>query len=263
MSWVKQVDDKSLPVWLTSNLKSKCECGWDMENFYNPQGSITARKCSNPKCPYMMAEKVVGVAELLGIKGIGSKTAFNIVSSNGLQSHFEAIPFITREKPVVTLYTFLRMAFIKGVDTGWNAIAGDYSNIDELLEKYHGEYEYLLNKHKAELLIGKQFVTFKTVEGYEFEPVVTGTVMISGNIRGLSNRNDFIWGLNQASKGLIRIGVSESKRKTGVMALIQEADTPNRGKAECAIENHIPIMTPKEFVAYVSKLANERVAAKN
>ena len=81
-------------------------------DFYNPQGSITARKCSNPKCPYMMAEKVVGVAELLGIKGIGSKTAFNIVSSNGLQSHFEAIPFITREKPVVTLYTFLRMAFI-------------------------------------------------------------------------------------------------------------------------------------------------------
>ena len=52
----------------------------------------------------------------------------------------------------------------------------------------------------------------------------------------------------------------KGKRKTNIMCLIQEKDEPNRGKAECALEYGIPIMTPEEFKNYIIKELKKRLA---
>ncbi len=257
--WVLQSRDKTLPNWLTDNLRSKCMCGAEMENFYNPANEITARRCSDVNCPYRMAQKIVGMCEILGIKGIGEKTAYKMIKERGLKSHLEALPFISREKLKVDLYTYLRLLFVKGVSTGWGPIANRHKTLDDLMVNYNGKFSTELQERREEIMNGARLVDIKTEEPQKFEPLITGTVMISGNIKGLNNRNSFISAMNKYSNGLIHLSVAESKRKTGIMALIQEADTPNRGKAECAIENGIPIMTPDEFKAVVFSRLREKL----
>lgn len=252
VGWVLQEADKQLPEWLTDNLKAVCDCGGKMENFYNKRGEITARRCSNPKCPYMMARKIVGLCDILGVKGIGEATALKLIHTNNLNSHFEAIPFIfTDKKPQMSLYTFLRICFIHGIDTSWKLIIGENETLTQLYKNYNGQYRSLLEANKELILKGAEYVEFMQVTKPTLDAVVTGTVMISGNIKGFDNRNNFVYLINILSKGLIRLSISEHKRKTGIMALIQESDTPNKGKAECALSSGIPIMTPEEFKAFI------------
>lgn len=261
MGWVKQIEDGNLPKWLTDNLKHQCDCGSEILNFYNPRGDITARKCSNPNCPYMLAERIVGMCELLGIKGIGSKTAYNLIKSHDLTSQFQALPYVLSSKPSVSLYTYMRMCFIEGIDTAWENVTKGYTEVHELFTKYNGQYKNILEDNKDIILSGVDYVTFSQGWRPEYKAKFTATVMISGNIRGFDKRNDFISAINVTSKGIVRLSVAEHKRATGIYALIQEADTPNRGKAECAIENGIPIVTPEEFqkdiAAIIGKYAGQ------
>jgi len=260
--WVLQSEDGYLPDWLTDNLRAQCDCGGQMENFYSNAGRITARRCNNKKCPHMMAEKVVGMCEILKIKGIGSKGAYNLIKSNNLQSHFEAIPFIVKDKPKVLLFDFLRMCFIKGVDKGWDKVANGFTNIQEVYESYKGDLREVLEENKEDILHGAKYIEFIEPWKPKHDALITGTVMISGNIKGFNERNNFIAAINTVSEGRVRLSIAEQPRKTGVMALIQEKDTPNRKKAECALENGIPIKTPHEFQVMIADLLKKRMAGK-
>lgn len=257
--WKLQSEDSALPKWLTDNLASRCECGSEMENYYNDNGEITSRRCSNENCPFRMAQKIVGMCELLDLKGIGEKTAYKMIQQYKLKSHLDAIKYITDKKISINLYTFLRLLFVKGISTGWASIAEKYSTIEEMLEKYSGKYAGELRVRKDEILRAAGLFEWEAKKEFEYDPIIRGTVMISGNLRGWNNRNSFIAALNYGSKGLIQLGVAESKRKTGIMALIQEADTPNRGKAECALECGIPIMTPADFQSMIMKRLTDKL----
>ena len=258
--WIKQSEDKYLPAWLKDNLKEVCDCGCEMENYYNPEGRITKRRCSSPVCQFKVALKIVGMCNILQLKGIGEATARKIVANNHITNHYVALKYISQEKPSVNLYTFLRMAFIEGIDTSWSEVTSKYDNLDDVFANYNGQYRKVLEENKDMLYEGLQYVDLIQSWKPKFDAVLEGTVMISGNLHGWNNRNDFIAALNYASEGLVRIGVSEGKRKTGVLALIQEADTPNRGKAECALANGIPIMTPDAFNTWVTNIVKERMS---
>ena len=253
--WVIQNQDKNLPKWLTDNLSDKCECGSDIENFYNSHGKITSTRCSSPECPYVVAKKVKAMChDFLKTDGIGDATALKIVKENKLKSHLDAVPIIYKTKPRVSFYNVMRMCFIEGIDTGWAHVVGNCESLDDLLKVYRGDYRNLILYHEE--LIRKAESVFdvaKSETKEKYNPVLIGTVMLSGNIKGFKERNHFIYALNQYWKGLVRISIAEHKRKTGIMALIQEADSPNRGKAACALESGIPIMTPNEFSVYVVK----------
>ena len=249
--WVKQSEDEFLPVWLTSNLKDRCDCGYEMENFYNPDGHITKRRCSNPVCPHKLALKIVGMCNILQVKGIGEATGLKIVNEHNLTNHFAALPFILKEKPSVTLYMYLRMAFIEGIDKSWSEVTEKFTTLEDIFSSYRGNYRRQIDANKELLQEGLQYVDLQEAWKPKHEPLIRGTVMISGNLRGWTNRNDFINGINMVTDGYVQLTVAESKRKTGVLALIQEADTPNRGKAECALENGIPIKTPDEFKKWI------------
>lgn len=246
--WVKQLEDNNLPAWLTENLSSTCKCGGDIENFYNDDNKLTSRRCSNSECPYHLAQRVVKMCDILGIVGIGPETALQIVRTNKLTNTYEAIPYVTGGvKPSISLYDYLRISCTQGIDTGWKDVAATCKTLDDCYTKYTGELQYILMEMKDMLYKGLEHVQLQVPTQMKYKPIITGTVMISGTIRGFAERNHFIYSINRASQGLIAIGIAEGKKKNGVMALIQEADTPNRGKAECALENGIPIMTPEAF----------------
>lgn len=258
--WVKQSEDEYLPEWLKSNIAEKCSCGSEMENFYNNDGRITKRRCSNSTCPHKIALKIVGMCDILQLKGIGEVTAEKLAINKSLNNQYEALPHILDSKPRISLYDFLRIAFIEGIDTSWSEVVENCESLDDVYSTYKGKYRNLLDSNKDLLYSGLNFVEIKQAWKPKHDAIITGTVMISGNLHGWNNRNDFIAGLNYVSDGYIRINVAESKRKTGVLALIQEADTPNRGKAECALANGIPIMTPAEFQAWVTEMLRNKLA---
>lgn len=249
---MKQTEDNQLPNWLKENLRSKCDCGYEMENFYNKAGQITSRRCSNPECPHRMAQKITVMCDILKVKGVGYKTGLNLIRTHKLNSHFEAIPYICAEKPRASICDLLRCVFIQGVDTKWSEVDSKCATVEDIFTSYDGELKPLLLENKDEILEGAKY--FSIIEKYKptFEPVIVGTVMLSGNIKGLPNRNTFIAGVNYGYKGLVDIRIAEHKRKTGIMALIQEADSPRQGKAQCAEENGIPIMTPDEFKTFIA-----------
>lgn len=249
MGWIKHSEDKNLPEYLKINLPTYCiHCGTEKLNYYNSDNRCTNRKCPNPVCSGTLGRKIAEMCDILKWEGIGDNTGRKLVLSNKLTNHFDAIPFIYKheQRPNISLGTLFRLAFIEGIDKRWEDICNPYGSVTEVLEKYKGEYAHVIQENKELLLYGEKFFDIKQPDKQTYKPVIIGNVMISGTIKGFNDRNSFIAGLNMAGDGLISLRVV-GKRKTDVMALIQEADSPNQGKAECALENGIPIMTPEEF----------------
>lgn len=259
MVWMKQSEDDKIPLWLKQNLDSHCKCGTEKENYYNERGECTGRRCPNKQCPYTLAQRIADMCQILKVDGIKEGKGMQIVRDYALKSHFEAVPIIFKEKPTISLYQLLRISFIRGVDTQWDNICDCNSSIDELIQNYNGKHKYLLIENYQELKYGESFFYILKPEKKKCETLISGNVMISGNIRGFENRDDFIHAINYVSKGLVDIKV-KGKRKTNIMCLIQEKDEPNRGKAECALEYGIPIMTPEEFKNYIIKELKKRLA---
>lgn len=257
--WVSQDEDENLPKWLTSNLNSECKCGGRMENYYNDVHQITNRRCNNPKCPYMLAQRIVTACDIFGVDGIGPEKAYAMIKDKNLQSVYEALPVIFGKTPEIPLGTFLRLAFVPGFASKWDSVADGFDSLEGCLQNYSGQFKSVLLEHAAEFREGLKYVSILAPEKQEYECVYKCLVMISGAIRGFKERNNFIAAINKACKGLVQISVAEGKRKTGVTALIQEADSPNRGKAECALENDIPIMTPDEFKKFIMNKLNGRI----
>lgn len=257
--WILQTKDTNLPEWLASNLNSKCKCGGDMENYYNERQQITNRRCNNPKCPFMLAQRIVTACDLFKIDGVGPERACTLINERNLSSVYEALPVLLGRTPEVPLGTFLRLAFIPGYASKWDTVADGYTSLEECLQKYDGPLGGVLREHADEFREGLKYVKVLVPENQAFKCIYRCTVMISGAIRGFKERNNFIYAINKACKGLVQISVAEGRRKTGVVALIQEADSPNRGKAECALENGIPIMTPNEFTSFIKVRLNERM----
>ena len=259
MGWIKQSIDGNLPKWLTDNLPNKCQCGGDMLNFYNDAGAITSRRCGNSVCPYHMSQKIVSMCEILGVKGIGPATALNMVQSHGLQNQYQAIPYILAEKPVVPLLDFLRMAFVKGIDKGWSEVTATCSTLEDCFTKYTGNLRQTLLDNEQLLRDGAKYIGIRVPEAKQFKPLIVGTVMCSGTFRDYDKRNQLIGTLNHYSHGLLELSVSESVRKYGIMALIEEEDNKPGRKHATAKEYGIPIYTPKEFTEYIMQRLKEEI----
>lgn len=245
--WILQEKDLELPAWVKDELPSTCSCGAPMANFYNAAGKVTARKCTNESCPKTIGRKIEAMCDILKMNGIGYETGLRYATQHKMKSHFEAVPLIWSVTPTVTLYQYLRCCFIPGVDTRWAEVAEKCDNIDDVFSKYKGQYAQLLKENEQLIREGAEY--FEISESWKpaFEPLIRGTVMMSSEVKGFANRENFIAGINQASEGLISLNVINHKRQSGVLALIQEADSPRHSKYMFATENGIPVMTPADF----------------
>ena len=259
MGWIKHSEDMNMPKWLKDNLSEKCKCGTEKENFYNADGKCTSRRCPNKECPWTLAQKIAAMCDILNVTGIAEGKGLQLVQDYKLKSHFEAVPYIFKDKPTIQLYQLLRISFIEGVDTRWEQACSTFSSVDEFYKNYRGPLKEVLHKNLDIVKYGESFFNIYEYKPQRFKALVKGTVMLSGHFRGFKERDDFIRGINYASRGLVELSISQNKRKTGIMCLVQEKDEPMRGKAECALEAGIPIMSPDEFKAYIMGLLRKRL----
>lgn len=263
MGWIRQSDDSRMPDWLKNSLEAKCTyCGSEKENFYNDRGECTNRRCPNPECPGTIAQRIADMCEFLGVKGIKEGRGLQMVRDYDLKNHYQALPRIVTEKPKMYLSGFMRISFIRGIDTAWDGLCGTSNTLDELYANVNSEVQSVLDRYMDVLREGIQYVEILPREVYEFKPVISGNVMITGAIPGFTNRDNYVYAFNRIGRGLVNFRVV-GKRKTDVLCLIKQADAPNTGKTECALENGIPIMTPEEFKEWVERKLTEWFESRN
>lgn len=246
-----------LPEWLVPHFIKPCEfCGEIYKVGLSPDGNrITKHYCPNEQCPGTIAQKIVFMANVLGVTGIGFATALNIVKVNDLKHHLEILKLWNIQSEI-SLYTFMRLCCINGIDTGWKETLANVKTLEEVLE-----LNVIPEQEKEFIRVNSQYVTIKTEDNiFKYDPVWTGLVMITGDIPGFMNkRAEFITSLNIMFEGYVRISYSESKRKTGVSYLIKEPNSAITGKVALAKKSGIDIVTSKEFMTILFRAVYERI----
>ena len=249
-----------IPDWLKSEIGDrKCEyCGETYHVGLSPNGQrVTQLYCPNQKCPGTVAMKMVFVWEVLGVDGIKFGRSMELIRTRCLTNHLDAVPIVAKDKPKVTLATFMRLQCIKGIDSGWYDVCSKMESFEELITNVSVLHAIDGYTTVEELKRTKEYFEIVYPTKMEFSPKVHLTVMITGDILGLSNREDFIAVMNMKYKGLLDLRYSKSKRKTGINALIKEQQSATTGKVTTAIEAGIPIYTPKEFIIRVDNMIKE------
>lgn len=265
--WVKQAEDKRMPLWLKDSLPIKCRyCGSEMENFYNDDMRCTNRRCSNPKCCGFLAARADFVRNLLGIKDVGFAKCLSDIRMYKCESVFELLN-AWKVYPTVSVDVFLRMHCFEGVDSEWETVVrklGVYT-LDELYEKYDGKWKQLLLNHKEEIYANLKYVTLvqRPSSMVQCGPKYTFTIMITGTPSGFDSKDDFINKINAICRGLIVVIHQKTKRQSGVDFLIREEGSTTRGKVEAAQKGGIPIITSQQFLQYLTLVMEKINAERN
>lgn len=256
-------DSTLIPDWLKENIEEKCPyCGEMYHVGYSPNGlRVTKHYCPNKECPGTLAMKMVFMWNILNVSGIKFGKSMELIKRYNIKKHMHAIPYVLEDKPKLDLTTFMRINCIQGIDSTWDRICYSKNSLDEVVESPAAR-PYLSTQDIEDIKEASNYVEILYPEKQEYEPVVRMTIMMTGDIMNLPNREYLVVALNQKYKGLLDLRYSKSKRKTGISVLVKEANSPVTGKVNTAIECGIPIMTPQEFVVYVDKLIKERAGGK-
>ena len=249
-----------IPTWLKESFPKKCPyCGSLYHVGVSPNGlRVTKHYCPNTKCPMTIANKMAYCFEILGVTGIKAGKSLKVVKDFNIDNHFDGVTKVLTSKPKVDLPTFMRMCCIPGIDSGWNLICEKKTSINEVFEDVRVKDKFS-DTFKQFILDKSSYFDIVYPEKQEYEPVLSLTVMMTGDIMGYSNREDFVTMLNYIFKGRLDLRYSKNKRKTGIDFLIKEESSPVTGKVNVAIENGIPIITPKDFMYYVGEQIKRRV----
>ncbi|MCM1440598.1 MAG: hypothetical protein NC131_15585 [Roseburia sp.] len=249
--------NEDIPSWLKPHMKKFCECGVGVFVDDGPIGydgvmKLTQRWCSNPKCPYHMAEKVNMLAKYFGIDGVGAKTALQDILMYKFTSHLDALKFWYAEPPEVYLYQAAELSYIYGVDSKWKDWFGKYSTIDDYLQNTTYVPEVVLDN--LEYL--RECISYFRIKKEGLSGVVI-KVMLTGSMHGYSSRSEFLAAINAHYKGVLRV---EDNKKTvrDTVCLVKEPDSVDYSKTQIALDHNIPIVSSEEFLAILESLGGEK-----
>lgn len=238
-----------LPDWVKSEMTMTCPiCGsYIVDN--SDTGVTTARWCINPKCPGHMSFKADNLAKFFGVKDVGPNTLRRIIQNNNFTNHFQFIPrWFGDIKPAVTLPELASLACIDGYGSSKaNVELGHYGSFEDYFSTCTS-VNPLLYENKELLIEAESYFTLK--------PPVSAKkmlVMATGAFHNYSSRDTFFRLINEAYGMYINV-IQTGKRKTGVSYLIKEKDAEDRAKSKLAIECHIPIVTPSEFISIIETM---------
>lgn len=256
--WVKYSDDVSTPKQILVHLSKNCMfCNSEMEHYFNDDFRCTNRRCSNPNCKSYVAAKMDVMLKILGIKGIGFKTAIKIIDENGYTRHWQLLQYLDL-MPEIELFTFMRIVNIDGIDSGWEKelVTNHIFTLEDLATKYTGKYKEIVDAHKDDILDAAKYFLIKTPEFVDktSDKTVYLNIMITGVPNGFQSKEAFIDYCNKACGGYIVITHQKTKRQSGVHYLIREPGSTTRGKVEAAEKGGIPIVTSKQFFASLAAI---------
>lgn len=238
-----------IPLWLKDNMLTYCPyCKAPLvdSGVTNDDGvmQLTQRYCPNPYCNGHMAVRIVNLAKMFNVQGIGAETSRSIILEHGLKSHLEIIPIWFKEKPEVYLWEVAKAAQIYGYDKKWQEEFDGYGSMDD----------YFTNcKRKLSIaLVNKDYLkyaeSFFSVKPPLAKQVIK--VMISGSIDKFNNKQDFIDFINRTAGRYVQVRMV-GKRKNDVDCLIKEPWSADHSKTEVALKNNIPILTSQEFLGFI------------
>lgn len=254
MNWVTHDEDQFMPDWLKSEIPGKCpECGAPILNGYNENNECTRRICSNTACPKMIGARVGQMCTVLGIAGIKEGNGYRVVKERNLTNHFDAIPYILDEKPTITTKDLFQLLFIFGAGTEFDSYCAEYDTVDEIIANYHGKFYGDLYDRLDLIERAKEVFNIKSCKNtmIKYNPIMTGVVVIHGEIPGVSNRDTVIPSINNLTQGLTQFSYSPHKRLTGLYCCISEDKSSTSGKVMAAKQANAPIYTYKEFLTNV------------
>lgn len=255
-----KIDNVSIvPDWLKEGLEKNCPyCGSEYEIGLSPNGQrVTRHYCPNDKCLGTIATKMAFVWTLLKVDGIKFGKSLKLVKESNIEYHLDAVPIVIKDKVKIPLEMYMRLTCINGIDTGWGHYCDGKEKVEEVLE-ITSVRSLLTDDEVTNILRCVNYFEILKPTKMENDPVVIGTIMITGNVLNFQNREDYVGVMNAYFKGLLDLRYSKSKRRTGIMALIKEKGAPVTGKVTTAEECGIPIMEPLEFAEYIKKLIKER-----
>ena len=238
--------ESNLPYWVQQHIKFYCDCGAPIEDN-SDIGPLTARRCSNPKCPYHMQHKVVTCLRYFGYKGIGPKTILKQLLINEPDNHLEAfVDYVDGKRFSVPLSVYVTLAQLEGYGA---------ESAKKELDSYKNMQDYYNNCPEPNpiLLQNKDFL-LKCEKYFEIQPPKSKLkmyVMGSGSYHGFPNRDSYFAAINQNFGDTIHV-IEVGARRSNVHYLIIEDDATPHTKSKIAKECNIPVVSPKDFVAVLT-----------
>lgn len=257
--WVEHSKDEKMSSWLKSSLNDICSCGGTMLNYYNMDGRCTGRMCSNESCPDLLAERIVFIANMFDLTGIGPATALNCVKNKNLNYAYQALPYICNGKITTDIAHVVWIAlFLKGVANQWKTICAPYDSLEQFLEEYKGEFSAQVQAGKGKILECATYINVVERKPKKYDCVLNINVMITGSVKDFprTKRELFIAQVNHLFEGLVNIRYYEA-RKTGIHVLIAEDKMSATTKVRYAKEQGAKILNSEEFMDYIVERLNE------
>ena len=238
--------NENLPDWVSENIMKVCECGAYIADN-SDVGPMTARWCTNPRCPHHMKYKMVYVAKYFGVKGFGPASALSYIKANNSQNHLDILKKIFKEdKPKVNLAVVAQLACIDGYGiTRAEAELNHFVNFTDYFER-----SVEINR----ILLENRNYLNECMEYFELLPPMSSRklyVMATGSFHGYQSREAFFDGLRKACGSCLQV-IQTGVRKTGVFCLIKEEDAQDHTKSRVARECGIPVYTPKQFLGILA-----------
>lgn len=252
--WVLSKEDTRMPSWLSNIIGHNCEyCGSDMENYYNTDFRCTNRRCTDSNCIGFQTYRADYALKLLEVKGVGPSWCQLELSKTPGKSHLRVLKGL--DIPPIPLGLYLKMCCIPGVDNQWITLCetNNYYSVDDLYTKYDGELKPILLEYEDLIRDGLNYVKLQQPKPgyYNKPPKESYTIMITGTPLEFASKDDFINRLNTALNGVIKIIHQKTPKQSGVDFLIREPGSTTRGKVSVATKAGIPIVTSKEFLAFL------------
>ncbi len=232
----------SLPEWVRENIMMECPyCGAPL--FDNSDtGTITYRWCQNMYCPGHMSHKVEALAKHFSMEGFGIKSALSWCRSHRGSIHLDILKDWFSDKPLVSLSTVAKLAFIRGYgETSAVTTLDSYASFEDYFTTAESPDPSLLSNKDYLLKCESYFRILQPMS--KLQLIVMGT----GAFNGYRNRSDFFDEINAAYGQAVHVIETSGPRKTGVACLIKESNAPDRSKSRIAAERGIPVLTPRQF----------------
>ena len=249
-----------LPMDIAEKVLIKCpECGYNI--WRNRE--LTKALCSNPTCPGHGAHKADAMIKYFtNLKGYGPKTALSWLQQNKSSTYLDYFGFITQNlKPRAYLWEVVKFCYIPGISNSAEEMCAGYKDIDDYLNNCYN-VSYLIKDYAYLIRYAQRFFELRI-------PLSRNklSVMITGSIKGFSNRETFVGFLNGIVGEQVRIVACGPKQSADYL-ITEEAqfirDNPgsvtNR-KIDNARRGGVPIVTPSEFVAVLNKYLTDIIEA--
>lgn len=237
-----------MPDWLALHIPTVCECGG---RIYN-NSEFTRRVCLNRTCYMRTTYKVVELAKYFGIKGMGPASAKDMVIGYKLEYHLDALKYLVREKPQVTLWEVAHLAMIEGHDKDMREFCQGYASFEEVFAS-NQNFPIWFQCLKETLIRAEKYFIIRPPMSKQVL-----NVMITGELHGYPSRSMFIDKLNRTYGALVQF-VDVGVRKTNVWCLIKEEDAAYHNKTKIALERNIPIYTPKQLESALERYVKEKL----